>query len=61
MSFNKVENGWKNLFVFRVAVLLNNLSAFKKPNRTLHSTLQHNNILNKKLKYLRYVLNEQTI
>lgn len=61
MSFNKVENGWKNLFVFRVAVLLNNLSALKNPNRTLHSTLQHNNILNKKLKYLGYVLNEQTI
>lgn len=45
MTFDKVGNGWKNMFVFSDAVFINNVSA-SKPTIAHQSTPHHNNILN---------------
>lgn len=45
MTFDKVGNGWKDMFVFSDAVFINNVSA-SKPTIAHQSTPHHNNILN---------------
>lgn len=45
MSFDKVGNGWKNMFVFSDAVFINNVSA-SQPTIAHQSTTHHNSIIN---------------
>lgn len=38
MTFDKVGNGWKNMYVFSDAVFINNVSASKPHNSTSKHT-----------------------